>query len=92
MLKPRSRFCRNMRDMREDLKLNQATFAKELGVPVSTYSSWERGRTSPDITTVIKIADFFDCSIDELVGREPNKSSCLVLADTGAMTEEGLQS
>ena len=31
---------------------------------------WETGRTSPDVSTLIKMADFFDCSVDAIVGHD----------------------
>ena len=42
--------------------LSQLAFAKILGISQQTIGSWETGRTSPDLETLIKIASFFNVS------------------------------
>ena len=44
--------------------------ARILGLPMSTYNGYLVGNRQPDIDTLCKLADFFHCSLDELVGRE----------------------
>ncbi|SNS28104.1 DNA-binding transcriptional regulator, XRE-family HTH domain [Anaerovirgula multivorans] len=51
-------------------KINQATVAQAIGVDRSTYSKYETGDSEPDFETVRKLADFFNVSIDYLLGRE----------------------
>lgn len=60
----------NLKTLRKQNKINQGVLAKALGVPRSTYQSYEYGVAEPDIETLIKLADYFDVSLDYLCGRQ----------------------
>lgn len=45
-------------------------FIKAIGVSSGNFSDWASGRSSPRLETIIKIADYFDVSLDYLCGRE----------------------
>jgi ABC-type transport system substrate-binding protein len=57
----------NLKDLRLARKQNQAQVAESLGVPSPTYSSWERGRTEPNIEWLLKLAHYYDVSVDRLL-------------------------
>ncbi len=42
------------------------------GIKVRAYQLYEQGKTEPSIDVLIKFADIFQVSMDELVGREFN--------------------
>ena len=44
--------------------------ADSLDISLRTYQNYEGGRSEPSITQLIKLADFFMVSLDELVGRD----------------------
>ena len=47
--------------------------AKKLGTTIHTLSCWERNLTTPkNFYVVCDLADIFECSLDELVGRNLN--------------------
>lgn len=48
--------------------LSQMAFAKLFGVSQQTIGSWETNRTSPDLESLSKLANFFNVSIDYLLG------------------------
>ena len=48
--------------------LTQMAFAKLFGVSQQTIGSWETNRTSPDLESLSKLANFFNVSIDYLLG------------------------
>lgn len=50
--------------------LSQEQFAEELSVSRQAVSKWETGASVPDIKTLIKIADFYSITLDELVRDE----------------------
>lgn len=52
--------------LRKQHGLSQEQLASKLGVSRQTVSKWEMG-TSPDLDNVVKIADFFACSLDYLM-------------------------
>lgn len=43
---------------------------KETKIPESAIYNWQRGKTSPTIDSIIKIAKFFQCTVDFVLGRE----------------------
>ena len=42
----------------------------EIGVAESTISQYESGKREPDYATLIRLADYFNVSVDFLLGRE----------------------
>lgn len=60
----------NIRFYRKAFQLTQEELAKKLNGKKSLVSNYENGYSTPDIETIIKLADIFDITIDELVGRE----------------------
>lgn len=59
-----------LKEIRKRLGLKQDDVAKYLNISAATYSRYENGIHEPDIETLIKLADFFNVSIDYLLGRE----------------------
>ncbi len=73
-----------LKELRQKLNLSQSEVAKKLGMPQTTFYYYEAGRNDPSIETLIKIADFFNVSIDELVGRETEVINLKFLDDNEA--------
>lgn len=51
-------------------KLNQSGLANGIGVNQSTVCNWLNGKKEPSIESLWKLADFFDVSVDYLIGRK----------------------
>lgn len=49
--------------------LTQEELAEKLGVSSAAVSKWERGISTPELSMVCKMADCFEISVDELLGR-----------------------
>ena len=64
-----------IRDMRQDRDLTQAQIAKALGMSQTGYSKYETGTNDIPSAILIKLASFYDTSIDYLLGitDDPNK-------------------
>ena len=60
----------NLKKIRLLAEKTQAETAKELDVTQHTYSNYELGKTQPDMDTLVKLADFFKTTIDNLLGHE----------------------
>ena len=58
-----------IRDLREDRDLRQSDLAEMVGIDQRTISNYETGKSNPDSDALIRLADFFNVSIDYLVGR-----------------------
>jgi len=50
--------------------LNQVKLSKEIGIAQSAISAWLLDKKEPSITSLWLLADYFQCSVDELIGRD----------------------
>ena len=64
---------KNLKTLRESKGLSQLQLALKLGLNQNTVSRYENGQRDADYQTLIMFADFFDVSIDYLIGRTDNK-------------------
>ena len=62
-----------LRDLREDRDLKQAALANYLQIHQTTYSDYELGRLNVPINVLHALADYYDTSIDYLLGRTSEK-------------------
>lgn len=62
-------FSERLHQLRKGKKVSQAALAKEIGVSSRVYQDYEYGKREAQMTTLIRIADFFDVSLDYLTGR-----------------------
>lgn len=60
-------FSNNLIALRSKNHLSQSALAEELGISRQTISNYENGVREPDLANLIKIAKFFNCSIDKLI-------------------------
>ena len=68
-------FREKLKKARKDTGFTQIEVCKELNIPQSTLANYETGRTQPDLETLAKLADFYEVSIDWLLGTKgANKS------------------
>ncbi len=65
-----------IRDMREDKDLTQKQIAEYLMCDQSLYSKYEIGEREIPLNLLIKLADYYDVSIDYLVGRSSVSKRC----------------
>lgn len=61
---------KNICAYRKLLNITQEELSYKLGVSKNLVSNYENGISTPDILTLIKLADIFDITLDALVGRE----------------------
>ncbi len=64
---------RRIRDLREDKDLNQTQIAKMLGMSQTGYSKYETGENDIPTSILIKLAKFYDTSIDYLLEQTNEK-------------------
>lgn len=65
-------FKDRLRQLREDRGITQKQCAEELSVSYDNYNKWENG-SSPNFDTLVKIANFFNVTIDYLLGASDTK-------------------
>ena len=64
-----------IKNNRRKKDLTQEQLAEYLNVSVSAVSQWESGKTVPDISFIVTLADFFDVTTDELLCRTAKKDA-----------------
>lgn len=63
------KFNEGLKRKRELFGCTQKQMAELIGITPRSYQRYESGEREPNIDTLIKIADFFEISLDDLVGR-----------------------
>lgn len=82
-----------IRELRAEKGVYQKDLAKLLNLANQTISGYETGRSEPSIEALIQMADYFQCSVDELLGREDYGTGNVVIqgAQLSAFDERLLQ-
>lgn len=58
-----------IRELMNEEGLNQVRLADKIGVKQNTISAWLLGKKEPSITSLWLLADYFNVSVDYLIGR-----------------------
>lgn len=61
-----------IKELMKEYGLNQVKLAARIGVKQNTVSSWVNGIKEPSIRSLWLLADFFEVSVDYLIGRTEN--------------------
>jgi transcriptional regulator with XRE-family HTH domain len=62
----------NLRKIREKRNINQLKVAMDLEITQESISKYETNRAMPSSAVLIKLADYFNCSVDYLLDRTDN--------------------
>ena len=65
-------FNEHLRSIRQSQKKTQKETAIAIGANERNYQDWEYGRNKPGFDSLVSLADYFNVSIDYLVGRTNN--------------------
>jgi transcriptional regulator with XRE-family HTH domain len=71
--------CARLKELRNMKGVLQSDVAKMLDVSTRAYRHYENGDREPNIFTLITLADFFNVSLDYLVGRSDNLSGARII-------------
>ena len=71
----------NIKKYRKEMNLTQADLAEAFGITEGAVSKWESGNTVPDISILMDLADFFDISVDTLLGYSISSKSIDSITD-----------
>ncbi len=64
------KLAENIRQFRKDRALTQEQLAEVLGVTTGAVYKWEAQLSNPELNLIMEMADFFDTSVDVLLGYE----------------------
>ncbi|GGG14846.1 helix-turn-helix domain-containing protein [Paenibacillus aceti] len=67
-------FAERFKNLRLERSISQQDIASSLGVDRSIVSHWERGTRIPSLDIAYALADYFDVSLDYLVGRSSDST------------------
>ncbi len=62
-------FPTRLRELRKGKNVSQTVLANNIGVVLKQVQRYEAGQNDPTLSVLLALADFFDVSLDYLVGR-----------------------
>lgn len=71
----RESFAQKLKKARENTGFTQEETSLETKIPRSTIANYESGRTEPDIENLGILADFYQVSVDWLIGTNGGKKN-----------------
>ncbi len=74
-------FVQNLTELWTDNNLNAAQLAKNIGIDEGTLSKYINKISLPSINNLVKIANYFNCSIDFLLGLTENEQKFSITQD-----------
>ena len=66
-------FYKRLKTICDERHITPTKVVKDLGLSTSKVTAWKNG-TNPKADIILKIADYLDCSVDYLLGRESHRS------------------
>ena len=66
-------FLKNLKNLRQEKSMNQTQLADAIGLSRSAIAMYESGQREPDLKTLYTIADYFNVSVDYLVGKSDTR-------------------
>lgn len=69
------RFSDMLRELAETRNLTQKKIAADLGIPASTVGGYFQGTSEPDLEMVTRLAAYFNCTVDYLLGNKSPQTS-----------------
>lgn len=80
---------KKLRNLRLKRNLSQKELANALGISPSIVSSYENDERLPSLERLLALADFYNCSVDYLLGKSQKEP--ITLIDTTDLSEEQVQ-
>ena len=78
-------FADNLRALMDSAGETTITLGKELNVSDETVSNWRKGKSVPKVDVALKLANYFGCSLDELLGSPVNTERNITLPLVGVV-------
>lgn len=80
-----------LRELRLDSEKTQAELALFLGTSRQVYANYENGINEPSLDTLARLADFFECTIDYLIGRSDDFGNITVQGTAPQVNSEEME-
>lgn len=80
-------FGKTILELRKKKNVTQEELAAELGVTAAAVSKWENNYTLPDILMLCALADYFQVTTDELLGRNVETKYAVIVTENQKLGE-----
>ena len=77
----KSNINENIKFYRKEKGFTQEQLAEAMGVSVGAVSKWESGASAPELSLIMELADFFEISVDALLGFKTRNNSAKEIAE-----------
>lgn len=67
---PHREYIERIKDLMNEERISQAELARSVGISQSAVCNWLNGKMEPSIDSLWRLADFFDVSVDYIIGRK----------------------
>lgn len=67
---PHREYIERIKDLMSEERISQAELARSVGISQSAVCNWLNGKKEPSIDSLWRLADFFDVSVDYIIGRK----------------------
>lgn len=67
-------FLSNLKTIRKNAGIKVKTVSEKLGISRITLWQWENGKRTPGIEDLARLAQLYECTVDDLIGKELKKS------------------
>ncbi len=80
-------FAKKLAELRKQRNMTQEDLGRVVGISTAAISKWENENAIPDIYMLIELADYFNISTDELLGRNLRKKKVAIADDAKFMRD-----
>ena len=81
---------KTIKKLREEKNITQEQLAEKLNVTRQAVSNWEKGKTQPDIDTIIKISGILEVSVEEIIYGQKQNNVTVVNKTVEKTTKTGI--
>lgn len=67
---PHREYIERIKGLMNEERISQAELARSVGISQSAVCNWLNGKKEPSIDSLWRLADFFDVSVDYIIGRK----------------------
>ncbi|MDE6029909.1 MAG: helix-turn-helix domain-containing protein [Clostridiales bacterium] len=91
MSKNLTKFGIRLRELREEKGVSMIELARAIGVSDAAVCKWENGLAEPKLSYVLRLAEYFDCTVDYMSGNDgdyPTAPNAVKIAVTDGKTNK----
>ena len=79
-------FKNRLKELRDEAGISMQKLAESVGASNAAVCKWENGLAEPKVCYIIKLADFFNCTTDYLLGRTDDLGTVITPESSTALT------